>query len=178
MFLSRLTLHHRSCGDFAVFGIAPERNEEFARERDNANAAEPTAPTAKLALIPLGQRAVALVPGAAPGELHHETAHMFIAGARNALIMHAVAALIGSRHQPYQPAQLSSVFDLTPPEDFRGQGPGADRADPAQRGEGGDIPAHRGRRLRGECRTFRVHVRERAIHERELRPAPLGWEGG
>lgn len=129
MFLSRLTLHHRSFGDFSVFHIAPKRNEEFARQRDNANAAEPTTPTAKLALIPLGQRAVGLVPEPAPGELHHETAHMFIAGARDALIMRALAALIGSRHQTHQPAQLPPVFDLTPPEDFRGQRPGADRTD-------------------------------------------------
>jgi hypothetical protein len=117
-----------------MFRIAPERNEKFARERDNANPPEPTTPSAKLALIPLGQHAVGLVPEPAPRELHHETAHVFIAGARDALIMGAVTALIGSRHQPYQPAQLSSVFDLTPPEDFRGQGPGADRTDPAQRG--------------------------------------------
>src|SRR6266849_8934368 len=130
----RLGRHDRSFGDFPVFHIVPEGNEQFARQRDNPNAPEPTTPVPKLALIPLGQGAVRLVPDPTPGELHHEATHMLIARARDALIVGALATLIRGRHQAHQAAQLPPVFNLSPPKDFCRQGPGADRTDPAQGG--------------------------------------------
>jgi len=101
------------------------------------------------------------------------SAHVLIARACDALIMRAVATLIGGRHQAYQAAQLPPVLDLPPAEDFGRQHPGADRADPAKRGQGVDIPAHCGPRIRRERRALGIQFRKRAVQKLELRPATL-----
>ena len=146
----RLAFHDRSFGDFPVFHVVPEGDEQFARQRHNPNTSEPTTAVSELALIPLGQRTIRLVANPAPGELHHEASHMLIPGARDALIMVALAALIWGRHEADQAGQLPPIFDVPPPKDFGGQRPRADRADPTQGGQGLDIAAHRGLRIRRE----------------------------
>src|SRR5512134_2142767 len=89
----RVAFDNRSFGDCPVFHIVPERNEQFAGQRDNPNASQSTTATAELAPIPRHQGAGWLIPDPAPGELHHEAAHVLVAGARDALIVRALAAL-------------------------------------------------------------------------------------
>ena len=50
----RLAFHNRSFRDFPVFHIVPEGNEQFAGQRDNPNASQPTTAVSELTLIPLG----------------------------------------------------------------------------------------------------------------------------
>ena len=58
----------------------------------------------KLALKPLSQGAVWLIPDPTPGELHHEATDMLVAGARDALIVCALATLIRAGTRPTKPA--------------------------------------------------------------------------
>ena len=183
----RLALHDRSFGEFPVFHVAPERNEQLARQRDNPNASQPTTTPSELALIPLREGAGWLVPDPAPGQLHHEAPHMFIAGARDALIVCTLAALIRGRYQTHQAGQLPPVLNLPPPKDFCGQHPGADGADPTQGGQRLDISAQCGSRVRGERGALGVQVCKHAGQKLELRPSPLkagfqpcgvGWQTG
>src|SRR4030095_14448137 len=90
----RLAFHHRSFGDVPVFHVVPECNEQFAGQRDTPNPSQPTTATSELALIPRGQGAGWLIPDPAPGELHHDAAHVLIAGAGDGLIVRALAHMI------------------------------------------------------------------------------------
>jgi hypothetical protein len=85
-----------------------------------------------------GQRRVRLIAHRARGELHDQSTHMPMPGARDALIVHALPALIRGRHQSHQAAQLATILNLPPAKQFRGQGPRADRTNPAQRGQAVD----------------------------------------
>ena len=97
----RLVGDDRSFGDFPVFDVAPKRHEQFARNRDVANPSQPATALAELALIPPGLRAGGLVADPTPRELHHDSTHVLVAGAGNALIVRGLPALIRGRHQAH-----------------------------------------------------------------------------
>jgi hypothetical protein len=82
-------------GNNPALKIAPECNQQFARQDDDADAlhAFPTAP--KAVSIPRCQRTVRLMSYPPPRDLHDDVARMRVARARDALIPLHLATLIG-----------------------------------------------------------------------------------
>src|SRR3954466_1726259 len=73
---------------------APERNDQFACQRDDHGLARATTAVGGTGAIPQCQRAVLLKHQKAPGELDHGAAHPGIAGSGEPLFATARAALI------------------------------------------------------------------------------------
>ena len=76
---------HRAGWEDTGGRIPPERDQELAREGDDADTAR-AFPPAKALLIPARQRALALPMHPAPRELHHHRLEPLIPGPANALI--------------------------------------------------------------------------------------------
>src|SRR5262245_15664222 len=143
-----------------MFHITPERNEQLARQRNDPDTSHSTTAVSKPALIPGCEAAVGLIPHPTPCELHHQTAHVFVPGARVALVVRALAALIWGGNQAHQATELSSVLNLAPPKDLGSQGPRADGADPPKRGQALDVAADRRLRIRHERGALRIQFVE------------------
>ena len=128
----RRSLHDGAFRDLSLFHVPPQRNQELPRQRHDANPPHPFAPAPEPPLIPARQRAGLLIVHPTPGQLHHQAAHVLVAGARDSLVVVRVATLIGRRDQADQRPQFAAIPNLSPAKDLGRQDPRADRPDPAQ----------------------------------------------
>jgi len=92
--LGRLRLQPSPLGNHPVRDVAPQRDDQASRDRDNAHAAGPCAGRAEPPLIPLRQRAGGLIPQPAPRHLRGDAAHRRPPTATDPLIDHALIAAI------------------------------------------------------------------------------------
>src|SRR4029450_4939216 len=73
--------------------VAPEGDEKFARERDNADSPQPRAPVAGGPPVPLTEGALRLIAKPPPGQFNHHRAQLATAIARDPLFARPVPAL-------------------------------------------------------------------------------------
>ena len=83
----------RAGGQFAAFGIAPQRDQKLAGERHNHDFAQPAFGPAGALHEPATERALRLEAQPAPGQLHQDAAHTGIAVFAAALFVFHAAAL-------------------------------------------------------------------------------------
>jgi len=158
------TLRHH-----AVFRIAPQGEEQFARARHQPDPSQ-AATTIKSASRPLRERAGRLMLEPGPRELDHDPSHLRVAGARDPGIPRHLTALRRGRRQADQAAQLPRVANLPPAKDFRRQDPRPDGADAAQGRESLDAPPHRRGRLRPDRGAHLRQLPAWFVDDRALRP--------
>src|SRR5258708_6551455 len=94
-------------GQLAIGHVAPERDQELARQSDDHGLADVAFGAGHALEKPARQRALLLEHGPAPGQLQHSFAHPPIAGSRQPLLASPGAALVGrsgeaaiARHGP------------------------------------------------------------------------------
>lgn len=127
-----LRFHRCALRNDAGIEVAPERDQEFSREGDDADLAQPTRAVPKPALIPLRQRAVGLIAEPPPRDVDGERPDLAVAGFRHALLAMPIAALIRRRGEAGQCAHLTTILKLSPAEELHDVEPRALHADPAQ----------------------------------------------
>src|SRR5215203_6921998 len=125
-------LQLRSLGDHAVLEVAPQRDQQPARERHNADAAHALAACGKTAVEPLSECAVRLIAQPVPGDLHQQCAHAAIARLADALLALAIADVVGTGIESHAASQLTPVAEPAPAKHLAHQHPGALQAERAQ----------------------------------------------
>jgi len=111
----------------------PERNQQLARQRHDANLVEPCAAGAKTFLIPQAEYAVGLMAQPAPGDFDGHGPNQGVTSFANALFMILAAALKGRGGQSGQRTDLAAIMEVAPAEEFHDVEPGGVLADTLER---------------------------------------------
>ena len=107
----RLRSQHRARRDDTLLAIAPQRDQQLARQRHDANPAEPPAARAKARSIPTSQLTVGLPPHPTPRQFHQNPSDGFQSGATDPFVVPGIAARYGTGTNP-----LSAPTSLAIPE--------------------------------------------------------------
>jgi hypothetical protein len=109
----RYGFHHGTRRHDPRRGISPQRNEQFACERHNADPSRPF-PGPEVRSKPLGQRALRLPVHPAPRQLDTHRLQPRIARATDPLIPRTLATVIFDRRKPDEPANLPTILKRAP----------------------------------------------------------------
>ena len=102
----------------------PERNQELARQRHDADFMPTLAAGVEVLLIPQAECALWLMAQPAPGDFDGHRPHQIIAGLADPLFVVFVAALKGCRGQAGQGAEFAAVMKVAPGEELHDEEPG------------------------------------------------------
>jgi hypothetical protein len=104
----------RVLGNHAVCEVTPQRNEQSARERNDADAAHAQAPAGEASVVPLAERALGLEAQPQPGDLDHHGPHPAVARLADALVALAVSAVVGRAHQARKSHHFTPIAKAPP----------------------------------------------------------------
>ena len=106
----------RTGGYFSRLQIAPQRDQQFARQRYDPNSTHPLAPGGKAAVEPLTERAVGLVAQPQSADFDQQRPHTPVPRFADPLFKGAVSTVVGHRGQPHQRRQFAPVVKRAPAE--------------------------------------------------------------
>lgn len=153
----------------------PERDQQLARERHDADAPHAGAAGREARAVPPTERALRLPAEPSPRELDREGAQVAVAGFADSLLAREIAARAPRAAQPRRCADLASVPKLAPREELRRVDPRPD-ANAAQREE---APHHRHHGMLAGAQERLACGDERAEFAAEKREAvPFAGEPG
>ena len=164
-----------------AFQVMPERDQQLARQRDDADFMESRAAGAEALLVPLAEGAVGLKAQPAPGDLDRHGPHQGVAGLADTLFMILAAALKGRGRQPGQRADLAAVMEVAPAEELHDVEPGGVLADALEPQQLAHLDHAGVLRLADRGAAFRFQVQDLALHELpagELALQPRGQPAG
>src|SRR6266566_1970800 len=111
-----LLLQNSAVGEFVKVRIAPEGDEEFSGQCDDADLADPRAAAGEAAVEPASQLALGLVSQPGPGQVDGNAADVSIAGAADPLLVAGLTALIRRGDQARERADLTAIAESSPGE--------------------------------------------------------------
>src|SRR6516165_1038088 len=126
------SLQHRPFGQLVHFHVAPQRNQQLARQSDNSNLAYPATALGETFQVPAAQLAFGLKPQPVPRRLHRIRPHITDPRLTDPLFPTARPALVGARHQPAQRGKLAAVFNLSPAKKLHRVKPRTVHSDPSK----------------------------------------------
>src|SRR5262252_4444930 len=115
----------------AVFKEAPQRDRQFARNRNDHDASDTPALPCSSLHKPAGDRTLWLVLEPEPGRLHYGPAHLASPGSRDPLGSLHVSAVVRARCKAEKASHLPPVVELAI-EDLACHDGGNGRSDPGQ----------------------------------------------
>src|SRR5712691_12608363 len=150
-----------------VLEVAPQRNQQFPRQRHDADAAHAQSPGGETRLIPLTECAPWLEAQPQPGNPHDHGSHPAITRLADALVALALSAVVGRTHQAGERGELTPVTKVPPAEELHHQEPGARRADRPQAHQMNDPALGFGSRVLQPLATFGLKRPDLALDERK-----------
>src|SRR6476660_8153460 len=132
----------------SVLDVAPQCDQQSARQGHDADAPHALAPCRKASVEPFTECAVWLIAQPVPGDLHQQGAYAPVARFADALLALRLAAVVGTGIESHAPGQLAPVAKAAPAKQLAGEQPGAGQANRAQLEQGQQRPLAQGLQLR------------------------------
>jgi hypothetical protein len=128
---SGLGLEQGASGDFAEVSVAPECDDEYSGQGDDADLAEAGSTPGEAAVEPESQLAFGLEAQPDPGQVDGDAADVAVASSADTAFSGRIAALVWGRGQAHERTDLPAVLESSPRE-LSSIGLGADLGDAAQ----------------------------------------------
>jgi hypothetical protein len=128
---SGLGLEQGASGDFAEVSVAPESDDEFSGQCDDADLSESGSTPGEATVEPECQIAFRLLTQPDPGQVDRDAADVAVAGSADAAFPGRIAALVRGPGQAHEGTDLPAILER-PPRKLPGIGLGADLGDATQ----------------------------------------------
>src|SRR5919109_967876 len=171
--IGSLRLQHRPLRHGARLKVAPERDQELPRERDDPDPAQAAAPLAEALLIPAREGTRRLIPQPRPGDLDRHRADVPVPRLGDPLLVRQIPALVRRGREPRQRAHFAPVVEGAPAEELHHIEPRALEPDRAQGQEPSDLRHGRIGASAQELAACRPERTQLLAQARELGPLPL-----